>query len=343
MKLKMVLTSLLASWLFLGGVKAQDPHFSQFFNAPLILNPALTGLIDGDLRINANYRTQWEAVGTPFRTMALSADASVLRSWLGRDVMGVGLLIMNDRAGVSDLRNTQVQLSFAYHKAMNHEGNNLLGFGFQAGYAQQRIDYTQLLFENQFDGGALNPGLPSGEDFAISQFGYFDFSAGLSWSYTPDEFTSYYAGASIFHLNEPNVSFLGDTEERLYFRTTFFAGAEIRINHAIGVVPRLVYLEQGPARELQVGALLKMVMGKFSDYHRLSALYFGSMHRLGDAQVLIARLDYGAVGISFSYDVNFSNLREGSKGRGGTEIALMYKYKLQQPGRRRLPVRCPSF
>ncbi len=343
MKLSKILGCLLLSGLmFSGGLQAQDPHFSQFYNAPLALNPALTGLIDGDFRLLANYRTQWQSVATPFRTMAISADASVMKQILSRDVMGVGLLIMNDQAGKSELRNTQVQLSLAYSKALNADGNNLLSFGGQVGYAQQRINFSKLLFENQFDGGALNPGLPSGEQFSQEQFGHFDFSAGLAWSYTPDSYNSYYAGAAVYHLNEPNISFLDNAEELLYMRKTFFAGAEIRVNHAIGIVPRAVYLQQGPSSELVAGALLKMVMGKFSDFNRLSAFYFGGMHRFGDAQILIARLDYGPVGFSFSYDVNLSNLKQGSKGRGGTEIAIMYKYKINR-GRRHLPVRCPTF
>ena len=38
---------------------AQDPHFSQFFEAPLLRNPSLAGLFDGDIRIQGVYRSQW--------------------------------------------------------------------------------------------------------------------------------------------------------------------------------------------------------------------------------------------------------------------------------------------
>ena len=43
--------------------KAQDLHFSQFMNSPLVTNPANTGFIpDGDYRIGINFRNQWSSV-----------------------------------------------------------------------------------------------------------------------------------------------------------------------------------------------------------------------------------------------------------------------------------------
>ena len=41
-------------------LKAQiDPHFSQYYAYPLWLNPALTGVMNGEARINANYKDQY--------------------------------------------------------------------------------------------------------------------------------------------------------------------------------------------------------------------------------------------------------------------------------------------
>jgi len=44
---------------------AQDIHFSQFFETPLLRNPALAGIFTGDVRIQAVYRTQWASVTVP--------------------------------------------------------------------------------------------------------------------------------------------------------------------------------------------------------------------------------------------------------------------------------------
>lgn len=39
-------------------VIGQDLHFSQFYEAPLLRNPALAGLYEGDVRIQGVYRNQ---------------------------------------------------------------------------------------------------------------------------------------------------------------------------------------------------------------------------------------------------------------------------------------------
>src|ERR1035437_760607 len=55
-------------------VIAQDPHFSQFFDAPLLRNPALAGIFDGDVRVQGVYRNQWSSVTTPYVTGSLNAE-----------------------------------------------------------------------------------------------------------------------------------------------------------------------------------------------------------------------------------------------------------------------------
>ena len=52
--------------------KGQDYRYSQFYNAPLLLNPALTGEPKTDYRLNANYKNQWSSVTDGFKTTAAS-------------------------------------------------------------------------------------------------------------------------------------------------------------------------------------------------------------------------------------------------------------------------------
>ena len=63
-------------------IEAQDPHFSQFYTSPLTLNPALAGAIDDDQRFVLNYKNQWEALGTTFRTYAASYDLALMKKRL---------------------------------------------------------------------------------------------------------------------------------------------------------------------------------------------------------------------------------------------------------------------
>jgi len=61
-----------------GTSSAQDFHYSQFYNAPLHLNPALTGIFRGDIRAMGNYKSQWTDVPVDYKTVTLAVDKKCL-------------------------------------------------------------------------------------------------------------------------------------------------------------------------------------------------------------------------------------------------------------------------
>lgn len=54
-------------------IKAQDIQFSQFYAAPLYLNPAMTGASEMT-RIGVNYRNQWPGLDQTFNAYSAYAD-----------------------------------------------------------------------------------------------------------------------------------------------------------------------------------------------------------------------------------------------------------------------------
>jgi hypothetical protein len=92
---------LLGTW----AAEGQDLHFSQWFNSPLLTNPANTGFIpDADYRIGANYRNQWSAImQEPYKTMSVWGDAQVFRDRIVNGWLGLGGVIERDEAGASEL------------------------------------------------------------------------------------------------------------------------------------------------------------------------------------------------------------------------------------------------
>ena len=132
--------------------KAQDLHFSQFFNSPLTTNPANTGFIpDADYRIGAHFRNQWSSIlAAPYKTLSLYGDAQVFRDRLDNGWLGVGGLILTDEAGSGGLRSTKIYGSVAYHQMLG--SSSLLSAGFNVGWANKRIDQSKLKFPDQFDG-----------------------------------------------------------------------------------------------------------------------------------------------------------------------------------------------
>src|ERR1700712_3430420 len=108
---------ILISFCISFSIKAQDPHFSQFFASPLTLNPALTGKFDGNLRIAGNYRNQWPTINNAFTTPTISADFTILNNRLPEnDRWGLGILAVTDKQADGVLKNSYYSISTAYHK-----------------------------------------------------------------------------------------------------------------------------------------------------------------------------------------------------------------------------------
>jgi len=131
----------LFAFLVLGStsLKAQDIHFSQFYLSPLNLNPAMTGVMNCNVRLVANYRNQWSSVlkQNAFKTYSASYDQRIA---VGRyDFVGIGGSFWGDKAGESEFSTLQGKLSASYSKKMGgyRSKAHYLVFGAEAGVTQK--------------------------------------------------------------------------------------------------------------------------------------------------------------------------------------------------------------
>ena len=103
----------------LHSLQAQDQHFSQFFAAPLNLNPALAGAYEGSFRVGAIYRDQWRTVlDNPISTYGVGGDLRYEIPFYNDnnpDAASVGFQFFGDNAALYDLNTNQISLFFAYH------------------------------------------------------------------------------------------------------------------------------------------------------------------------------------------------------------------------------------
>src|SRR5436189_2259979 len=100
-KLLVCICALLASQL----LKAQDPHFSQFFASPLTLNPAFTGKFDGQWRVAAIHRDQWPSIPKAYVTTAASFDFGILKNKIPEgDIFGIGFSGLSDQSADAALK-----------------------------------------------------------------------------------------------------------------------------------------------------------------------------------------------------------------------------------------------
>lgn len=315
-------------------IKAQDIHFSQYYESPLTLNPAMAGAFSADHRFIANYKNQWASITNPYTTFAFSYDAGIMKKKLSTGFLGIGVNFFSDKAGDTQFGTTQADLSISYHVTLGL--SSYLSAGIQSGYTQYSMTYDNLYWDNQYDGtGGFNTTLPSGENIGMQSFANADVSAGMLYSYfspatngTSNDGFKFNLGIAAYHINTPKHSFYELLDEKLYSRYSIHGRASIGLfSTNTAIIPSFVYFRQGTAQEINFGANFRFMLKEESHYTgfiKEAALSIGAHYRLGDAispQVLLEVANYA---IGCSYDVNVSSLSRASNGRGGFEIMIRY-------------------
>ena len=88
----------------------QDKHFSQFYRTPMLINPGMTGVFNGDIRAIINHRDQWRSVGL-YRTSGLSYDMGLFKGKWRKGYLGAGLVVFRDQVGDFNLATTSAAIS----------------------------------------------------------------------------------------------------------------------------------------------------------------------------------------------------------------------------------------
>jgi len=316
------------------GAFSQDIHFSQIYEAPLLINPALTGKFNGDHRVILNYKDQWGSVttGAPYRTEALSFDMGILKKKWDNSFLGAGLFLYNDQAGDTKMGTIKANVSLSGILILDNQ--NVISAGLQGGFAQRSVDASQMRWDNQFDGTGHNSALSSGEVNSYNEsFLFGDAAAGISWSFGTDNATitsndqfKVNAGLAFFHINRPKQKF--GVIEKMYSKLIAHAGSHIGLkNTNIALKPQFLFMLQGPATEVNVGIMARYTIreeSRFTGIFKETALSMGGYLRVGDAFVPAILFEMGSFAVGISYDINISRLTVASNARGGIEIMLRF-------------------
>lgn len=310
---------------------AQDMHFSQFYNSPLLTNPANTGVFIGRYRVSTNYKNQWQSVTNPYKTVFAGIDFSTPSKKLG-----IGFSVFNDKAGKSRMGITQGNLYLSYNLRIN--GSNRFVTGLQYGVGQKSMRTNDLMWDSQFNGVAYDPSVASGEAQYSESYTYMDVSAGMIWNYTASHSASRFKnslGVAVFHANQPQQSF--DGNEKLYYKIVAHLNNQFKLSERpIYILPQVLYSMQGPYKEINAGALIKFIIGneqgdlirsnRIDKRFSSPAAYVGGQFRYKDAFIAMAAFEFKkGLLVSVSYDVNISKLHAASQLKGGTEFALIYR------------------
>lgn len=332
----MILSLCIAGYI----TKAQDINFSQFYELPLLRNPALAGIYKGDLRVTGAFRSQWGSVTVPFVSQAIGAEFKFGVSKNTDNYLSLGLQVTNDVAGDSKFGKTQLLPLLAFHKSLSSERDMYLSLAFMGGPVQQRFDPTDLKFDDQFINGAYSPTNPTQQTFTNSQVMYLDGSVGLTFSSTFGEDISYYLGAAYFHFTKPKVAFNQDNDVTLNRKLVFNAGLSAPTSDYDRFILYADYFTQGGSSQAQGGFMYKHDLVQMDDEESIS-ISAGAFLRWNDAIMPVVKLDYYKFGIGLTYDVNISKLRKASEMRGGLELSLSYKSFLNINNSSANKMRCP--
>lgn len=327
----------------MGKLKAQDPQFSQFYAAPLYINPAFTGA-SGYTRLGVNYRNQWPNLQSSFKTFSFYMD-----HYLYRANSGIGMIVTTDKEGSLGLRSTSIGASYAYQLKIND--NLVFRPGVQYSYFNRSSGYG-LIFSNQIDPvtGAIDPTVtdPSVVDKdLVANFG--DISVGgILYSRT------LFLGAAIQHLTEPNQSLI-DGISPLPQRLTIHGGIKFNLGRGPlrkdltytyaerSITPVFQYKTQGNFSQLDIGAYVHLEPINLGVHYR--GLPFKQFENFPNNEAIIFSLGVTTNNFNIGYSFDYTISELGIEAGGAHEFSMSYFLDFNKPvkvPRDRWRIPCPK-
>ncbi len=293
---------------------AQDPHFSQFYASPLLLNPAMAGDHKGPVRAAFVNRRQWDQLGKPIQTSGASVESKI---WLNGDYLGFGALFVNDKAGQVGYVTNSFFLTTSYLKQF---GTNMLSAGVQLGMYDTGIDPNQT-FPSQFNAttGAFDLGTnnETSLDFNRQQM---DINLGIMWHSVINGRYQMKTGFSIAHLNRPNEALSG---QRVVtpLRYALHHRSYYRIDASWSLISESQLMSTATAK--QFGTVFQVKRHFNEEVAMFAGLGYRGYGISNDGAILVTGLTYGLVDLGVSYDWNISPLSQESTQKTSLEITLI--------------------
>lgn len=328
---KTILFLLVAFVALVSEVKAQDPHFSQFYANPLYINPALAGA-NVCPRVNLAYRDQWPSLGA-FKTFTASYD-----QYFDFLSGGIGVIILNDKQSET-FSNTSASLMYSLRLKLTRE--IFLNLALEASVANRSLNWDKLTFGDMIDpryGFIYSTQAQSPTKDNLSHT-YADFSAG-----TVVYGENWYGGISFSHLTRPEDGYI--SSNRLPLKTTIHGGMKFNISRdkrrtnaffgAPMISPNIIYHNQGGFQDLNYGLYLDWSPFIVGTWFR-QAISFDN----ADAFVFMVGIQRDSFKIGYSYDLTVSSLSNVSG--GAHEITLGLQFNCPEKRKKIKSIDCPSF
>lgn len=326
---------------------SQNHYQGHYFNSPMVVNPAYTGVMNEQYKIGIDFRSQWfnPINSNDFRSYLAHAE---MKSHVNKDdYYGLGLNINNESSGISDFNQTGIFGSFAYLKSLNRSrtSDTYINGGISFGAMSFKYNSDNFWFGNQFDIStlAVNKNIASQEGnqiFRGNQSGFIPLlGTGISIFHTTKNF-SIYGGLGIDHLNRPNYN-LGGNVDLMPFKFSTNIGGSYYLTSSSQLLPAVLWVKQGPH-----GYTSPSIQYRFTNLDDDEiAFRIGFIGRFTkgfqrDNFGLITMLEYHKIVFGFSYEFTNSSLQAYNNNNGGFELSMHFRFADVV---KKESINCPKF
>lgn len=333
------LTVVILMHLLAKAAVAQDQQYTQFYSAPMYLNPAFAGT-SLQSRASTVYRNQWPSLPGAFVSYTASYD-----QFVPEINSGFGLVVSHDKAGTGGLSYTSASLQYAYEIKLNRKLSIRPALSF--GYGSTFLDVDKLTFGDQLarGDGANNTLDPDRARFAQEPVGSADFGSGiLLYS------DKLWFGASMHHINEPIQSVTG-RDTKLPRRLSVHGGLRFKLTD-IGafskrqyIVPAFNYQSQGMFDQLDLGFYYEydpVILGIW--YRGLPGIKSNEYSYINhDAIAVLVGYEINNYRFGYSYDLTVSKFSARSGGAHEVSIIVEWASKKNKRKNKRRVIPCAKF
>ncbi|MCG8698380.1 MAG: PorP/SprF family type IX secretion system membrane protein [Bacteroidales bacterium] len=302
------------SWVML---HAQSSNYSKILSQNQKITPTFTGDIDGSWRLLTNFKTVRTA-SFNYNYFTATYDQPL---YIKNRKFGVGVHAMNDEIGGQYLSIQKAQLALAYHPMIR---GNIVSVGLQAGYVNYNSNLDNELWPNQYDEvyERFDGSFDSHENID-ERIAYMDVGLGVKWRRRINNLTPE-VGLNVPHLNSPNVSAAGGTA-RLNPDLLATAGLKWNINHRWYSLSEFVYNSNQHERKLFYGEIISYVISNdFMEKSVFAGVFLNNKYNESFSITPMAGLNYNQIHLAFSYDINYSSLKEYVSVQGPFEITIAF-------------------
>lgn len=335
---------------------AQDFHYTQYFNAPLNVNPALAGAFNGSYRINGIYRDQYRGSALEvFSGFSLNVDAPIIKGLRKQDWVGIGLRMEQATAGAAGQKINAYGLNVAYHLSLDKKQTQILSLGVQ--YATGGYAYTKGLDDNVYASGILSTvrlsdeainhqnggnagagGQGGGTGTTFDGGSLSDAMIGVLYNAkNPKSGADLKIGVSVEGILSPNQGFVG--EDRKTIGINAFSAYEFVINRRTSLTSGLYYYAVNRASALNINSIMNYKIKPGDEM----TLHVGAGLRNIRAGLIFLGGTYKGIRVGVGYDLDIGGSVLATNTHKSIELSVAYLGKIYKKPKPKPIIYCPRL